>query len=156
MECLPVHGICGVELNKKATSGKALPAAWETLCFCCHGRGYLETLKTLTMEKWNVDKKTRLLGTVAQPTSGRRQQQQGKQDHAAGTASFVGIEEENNAIVVGPEERDGAAAPAAAVVGAEEREQAHEEAPKPRCSHKKCTHKQDVATVIPFGIDDCG
>jgi hypothetical protein len=79
-----------------------------------------------------------------------------KQDHADGTASFVGIEEENNAIVVGPEERDGAAAPAAAVVGAEEREQAHEEAPKPRCSHKKYTHKQDVATVIPFGIDDCG
>ena len=29
----------------------------------------------------------------------------------------------------------------------------HEEAPKSRCSYKKCRHKQDIATVIPCGID---
>ena len=43
-------------------------------------------------------------------------------------------------------------------VGTEELEQTelqdmHEEAPKSRCSYKKCRHKQDIATVIPWGID---
>ena len=105
---VPVHGICGVELSKELTGGKALPVTWETACYCCYGRGYADTLKPFTMEKWNVDEADRLLGIVAE--CHRRKEAVKRMQDADGTASFVGTKERsNNASIVGPKEQDGTA-----------------------------------------------
>ena len=58
---VPVHGICGVELSKELTGGKALPVTWETLCYCCYGtrRGYADTPKAFT--RYHVQRTARAM-----------------------------------------------------------------------------------------------